>query len=109
MLFRLKRGTPVDRGLWRSSTGLRRITLAFHQITRFGLLEISGHHGTRIWFSCILRTSPTRAGIGQNRFERGAREKISSAYWELMENTVGFFRERSLSGIRMVKLDIGLA
>ena len=96
-------------GLWRSSTGLRRITWAFHQITRFGLPQISKHHGTPIWSSCIQRTSPPRAGIGQNRFKRGAREMTSPAYWEPMENTVGFLRERSLSGIRMVKLGIGLA
>jgi len=32
----------------------------------------------------------------------------SSAYWEPMENIDGFFRERSLSGIRMTKLGIGV-
>jgi PAS domain S-box-containing protein len=47
---------------------------------------------------------PPRAGIGQNKFERGTREMTSSEYWEPMENTVGFLREESLSGARMVKL-----
>ena len=32
-----------------------------------------------------------------------------NAFWEPMENTVGFLRERSLSGIRMAKSNIGLA
>jgi hypothetical protein len=100
---------PVRQGSWRSSTGLRRITWAFHQITRFGLLQISKHDGTPIWSSCILRTSLPRTEIGQNKFKRDAREMTSSAYWELMENTVGFFRERSLSRIWMVKLGIGSA
>ena len=55
-----------------SSTGLRRITWAFHQITRFGMLQISKHDGTPIWPSCIQRTSPPRAEIGQNKFKRDA-------------------------------------
>ena len=70
-LFRFRHGTPVRLGLCRSSTGPRRITWAFHQITRFGLQQISKHHGTPIWSSCILRTGPPRAGIGQNKFETG--------------------------------------
>ena|ERR1700734_1264686 len=65
--------------------------------------------GTPIWPSCILRISPPRAGIGQNKSKRDAREMTSSAYWEPMENTVGFLRERSLSGRGVVKLGIGLA
>jgi len=100
---------PVRQGLWRSSTGRRRITWAFHQITPFDLRQISKHHGTPIWSSFILKISPPRAGIGQNNFKRGIREMTSSAYWEPMEDTVGFLRDRSLSGIRTVKSDIGLA
>jgi PAS domain S-box-containing protein len=83
--------------------------LGLPSVTRFGLLQISKHDGTPIWSSCILRTSLPRTGIGQNKFKRDAREMTSSAYWELMENTVGFFRERSLSRIWMVKLGIGSA
>jgi PAS domain S-box-containing protein len=68
---------------------------------------------TQAWYArasgALAFVSPPRAGIGQNRFKRGAREMTSSAYWEPMENTIGFLRERSLSGIRMARLDIGLA
>jgi hypothetical protein len=96
-------------GPWRSSTGLQRITWAFHPITRFGLPQISKHHGTPILSSCILRTRQRRAGIGRNEFRWVTRKRTSSAYWEQMENTAGFLLERSLSGIRLATSNIGLA